>query len=91
MSEERECFGVDMISVDNHYNWSCLDQYLYATEFTNQNCGGLTSLQHFLQLYYVVINPGHYFLCNRVIIDNLCTNMYVVLIWMSTCFMFVHF
>ena len=61
MSEERECFGVDMISVDNHYNWSCLDQYLYATEFTNQNCGGLTSLQHFLQLYYVVINPGHYF------------------------------
>ena len=80
MSEERECFGVDMISVDNHYNWSCLDQYLYATEFTNQNCGGLTSLQHFLQLYYVVINPGHYFLCNRVIIDNLCTNMYVVLI-----------
>lgn len=80
MSEERECFGVDMISVDNHYNWSCLDQYLYATEFTNQNCGGLTSLQHFLQLYYVVINPGHYFLMRPVMIDDLCTNMYVVLI-----------
>ena len=80
MSEERECFGVDMISVDNHYNWSCLDQYLHATEFTNQNCGGLTSLQHFLQLYYVVINPGHYFLMRPVMIDDLCANMYVVLI-----------